>query len=353
MKILITGGAGFVGSALGISLKTNYPDYEVFALDNLKRRGSELNLSRLKTHGVEFIHGDIRNKEDFDTIPPVDFVIEASAEPSVLAGLEGTPDYLINTNLVGTINCLNYARKHSAGFIFLSTSRVYPIKTIEKLNFVEENTRFSLADEQSVPGVSSKGIGEDFPLNGARSLYGTTKLASELIIQEYNEFYNLKTVINRCGVITGPWQMGKVDQGVMVLWVAKHYFRQKLGYFGYGGTGKQMRDMLHVADLYRLVDWQLHHIDQVNGEILNAGGGLQSSASLQELTKICEEVTGNVIPIQVVPETRTADIRLYLTDNTKVTALTGWKPEIGIRQIVEEIAAWLAANEADLAPILR
>jgi CDP-paratose 2-epimerase len=230
---------------------------------------------------------------------------------------------------------------------------VYPIKTIETLNFVEEETRFALSDDQPVPGVSSKGIAEDFPLNGARSLYGTTKLASELIIQEYNEFYNLKTVINRCGVITGPWQMGKVDQGVMVLWIAKHYFEQQLGYFGYGGTGKQIRDMLHVADLYRLIDWQLHNLDKVNGEILNAGGGLQSSASLQELTKICQEVTGKTIPIKVVPENRTADIRLYVTDNTKVTALTGWKPEIGIRQIVEEITAWLAENEEDLAPILR
>ncbi|ACT95601.1 NAD-dependent epimerase/dehydratase family protein [Dyadobacter fermentans] len=353
MRILITGGAGFVGSSLAIALKTNYPDYEVYALDNLKRRGSELNISRLKKVGVEFVHGDIRNKEDFDAIPAVDTVIEASAEPSVLAGLDGTPDYLINTNLVGTVNCLNYALKHKAGFIFLSTSRVYPIKTIETLNFVEEETRFALSDEQPVPGVSSKGIAEDFPLNGARSLYGTTKLASELIIQEYNEFYDLKTVINRCGVITGPWQMGKVDQGVMVLWIAKHYFEQQLGYFGYGGTGKQIRDMLHVADLYNLIDWQLHNLDKVNGEILNAGGGLQSSASLQELTKICQEVTGKTIPIKVVPENRTADIRLYVTDNTKVTALTGWEPKISIRQIVEEITAWLAENEADLAPILK
>ena len=353
MKILITGGAGFVGSSLAIALKTNYPDYQVYALDNLKRRGSELNIPRLKKAGVEFVHGDIRNKEDFDAIPAVDTVIEASAEPSVLAGLDGTPDYLINTNLVGTVNCLNYALKHKAGFIFLSTSRVYPIRTIETLNFVEEETRFALSDEQPVPGVSSKGIGEDFPLNGARSLYGTTKLASELIIQEYNEFYNLKTVINRCGVITGPWQMGKVDQGVMVLWIAKHYFEQQLGYFGYGGTGKQIRDMLHVADLYNLIDWQLHNLDKVNGEILNAGGGLQSSASLQELTKICQEVTGKTIPIKVVPENRTADIRLYVTDNTKVTALTGWEPKIGIRQIVEEITAWLGENEADLAPILK
>jgi CDP-paratose 2-epimerase len=94
-------------------------------------------------------------------------------------------------------------------------------------------------------------------------------------------------------------------------------------------------------------------MDKINGEILNAGGGLQSSASLQELTKICQEVTGKTIPIKVVPETRTADIRLYLTDNTKVTNLTGWKPEIGIRQIVEDITAWLKENEADLAPILK
>ena len=353
MKILITGGAGFVGSALAISLKANYPSYEILALDNLKRRGSELNLSRLKQAGVAFVHGDIRSKEDFDALPAVDKIIEASAEPSVLAGLDGTPDYLINTNLFGTINCLNYALKHRADFIFLSTSRVYPIKTLETLNFEEAETRFVLADKQPVKGASAQGIAEDFPLDGPRSLYGTTKLASELIIQEYNEFYGLKTVINRCGVITGPWQMGKVDQGVMVLWIAKHYFEQQLSYIGYGGTGKQTRDMLHIADLYRLIDWQLHNLEKINGEILNAGGGVQSSASLQELTKVCQQVTGKTIPIKQVTENRTADIRLYVTDNRKVTRLTGWTPQIGIQQIVEDIHEWLKANEADLAPILK
>lgn len=353
MKLLITGGAGFVGSSLAISLKQNYPEYQIFALDNLKRRGSELSLARLKAAGIEFLHGDIRNKEDFDALPAVDTVIEASAEPSVLAGLDGTPDYLINTNLFGTVNCLNYALKHKANFIFLSTSRVYPIKTIETLNFEEADTRFVLTDNQPVPGVSSKGIAEDFPLTGARSLYGTTKLASELLIQEYNEFYGLKTVINRCGVITGPWQMGKVDQGVMVLWIAKHYFEQKLAYIGYGGTGKQTRDMLHIADLYRLIDWELHNLDKVNGEILNAGGGVESSASLQELTQICQEITGKTIPITQVAENRAADIRLYITDNTNVTNLTGWKPQLGIREIVSDIHDWLNENRAALEPILK
>lgn len=353
MRILITGGAGFVGSALAIALKQNYPSYEIFCLDNLRRKGSELNVARLVKLGISFIHGDIRNKEDFDSLPVVDAVIEASAEPSVLAGLNGSPDYLINTNLFGTVNCLNYAVKCKASFIFLSTSRIYPIKTLETLDFAETETRFELTDKQTIRGVSAKGIAEDFPLDGARSLYGTTKLASELIIQEYKEFYNLKTVINRCGVLTGPWQMGKVDQGVMVLWIAKHFFEQQLAYIGYGGSGKQTRDMLHVADLYRLIDWQLHNIDKVNGEILNVGGGVDVSASLQELTGICQKVTGKTIPISRVAENRPADIRLYVTDNSKVTALTGWKPEIGIEQIVRDITDWLAENREALEPILK
>ena len=353
MQILITGGAGFVGSSLALALKAKYPSYQIYCLDNLRRKGSELNIQRLSKVGIHFVHGDIRNKEDFDALPAVDVMIEASAEPSVLAGLDGTPDYLINTNLGGTINCLNFAKKHNAKFVFLSTSRIYPIKMIEKLDFEENQTRFQLSDKQSVRGVSGKGITEDFPLDGARSLYGATKLASELLIQEYNEFYGLPTVINRCGVLTGPWQMGKVDQGVMVLWIAKHFYQQKLSYIGYGGTGKQTRDMLHVRDLFGLIDYQLHDFEQVNGQILNVGGGVEVSASLQELTEICQEVTGKTIDITQVTENRAADIRLYITDNSKVTALTGWKPQIGIKQIVTEIHDWLVENEEALAYVLK
>lgn len=352
-NILITGGAGFVGSSMALQLKAKYPSYEIYVLDNLKRRGSELNIPRLKAANIHFIHGDIRNKEDFDGLPKIDCILEASAEPSVLAGIDSTPDYLINTNLSGTINCLNFATKNKSDFIFLSTSRIYPIETIESINFTESETRFEIAEQQTIKGFSKNGISEDFPLDNYRSLYGTTKLASELFIQEYKQFFGLKTVINRCGVLTGPWQMGKIDQGVVVLWIAKHFWNQPLSYIGYGGTGKQVRDMLHTDDLFRLIDWQMHNLDEINGEIFNVGGGTEISLSLNEMTTLCEEITGNKIPIKQVSENRAADIRIYITDNAKVTAKTGWKPQVSPKQIFTEIYEWIKENEEQLASILK
>jgi CDP-paratose 2-epimerase len=351
--ILVTGGAGFVGSSLAISIKVKYPQYEVICMDNLKRRGSELNLPRLSEQGIQFVHGDIRNREDFHSIPnKVSTLIEASAEPSVLAGINGSPDYLLNTNLVGTINCLDFAVKNKSDFIFLSTSRVYPIEEIDKILFEEEKTRFVVSKNQTQSGVSSKGISEKFSIEGYRSLYGATKLSSELLIAEFGKFYGLKTVVNRCGVLTGPWQMGKVDQGFIVLWLAKHFWNKKLGYFGYGGTGKQVRDILHVNDLFRLVDYQMHQMEALNGRILNVGGGTDISVSLLEFTEICKELTGHSITIDQVKENRTADIRIYITDNSLVTQLTGWSPQISIREIAIDVYNWMKANENKLKPIL-
>lgn len=351
--VLIPGGCGFVGSNLAIKLKEKYPNYKIIAFDNLKRRGSELNISRLKKMDIEFIHGDIRNQEDFEVLPAVSTIIDASAEPSVLAGLEGTPNYLIHTNFNGTINCLNFALKHKADFVFLSTSRIYPINLLEQIEFEETETRFQVTDNQPIAGISPKGISEEFPTEGYRSLYGATKLASELVIAEYQQLLGLNTVINRCGVITGPYQMGKVDQGVVVLWVARHFWKKKLGYFGYGGTGKQVRDILHIHDLFELIDFQIHNMEVVNGKTMNAGGGQEISISLQELTKICEEVTGNTIQIDAVPETRVADIRIYLTDNSRVKELTGWTPKKTPRQIIEDIYEWIKENESQLEGILK
>jgi len=351
-NILITGGAGFVGSNLALKLKEKYPEIKVTVLDNLKRRGSELNLPRLKEKGINFVHGDIRNKEDFEEVGKTDLILECSAEPSVLAGINSSPDYLINTNLLGTINCLEFARKNNSAFLFLSTSRVYPIDPINNLNLIEEETRFSLNDKQNSVGASGLGIAENFPLEGARSLYGTTKLCSELILQEYIYNYDLKGIINRCGVITGPWQMGKVDQGVFVLWVARHVFGGRLAYIGYGGKGKQVRDFLHIDDLFEVLDIQINDLDKFSGQVWNIGGGVENSVSLQELTKICEEVTGNKIEIAEVLEDRPADLKLFITDFSKIRNATGWEPQKDARQTIQDIYSWIKENENQLKTIL-
>lgn len=345
--MVITGGAGFVGSNLAVWFRSRYPDLQVIAADNLKRRGSELNLARLRAHDIDFIHCDIRNPEDLRLDDRgVDVIIECSAEPSVHAGYGGSPEYVVNTNLGGTINCLELARRTGAAVVFLSTSRVYPITTLNQITTREERTRFVLDKTQTIPGVSIRGISEQVPLTGARSLYGATKLASELLLEEYGAMYGLKYVVNRCGVLTGPWQMGKVDQGVFALWMATHYFGGELRYLGWGGTGRQVRDLLHVNDLARLIDHQLAHLDERSGGIFNVGGGPTISLSLLETTALCEEITGRRIPISSVPETHQADLKLYITDNSAVTAATGWQAQISAHDTLVSLFDWLQASES-------
>lgn len=350
--LLITGGAGFVGSNLSVSFKKNYPEIRVIAMDNLKRRGSELNLPRLKEWGVEFVHGDIRCPEDFPQID-YDVLIECSAEPSVLAGYDGNPLYVMNTNLVGTINCLESARKQKADVIFLSSSRIYPYDKINDIETNEKAARFVWKEGQDIGGWSMSGISEQFSIEGPRSLYGASKLSSELILQEYIAMYGLRGVINRCGVIAGPWQFGKVDQGVFTLWMLSHYFKKNdLKYIGFGGQGKQVRDLVHVDDIFRLIDLEIRDMNKLNGSIFNAGGGNGVSLSLLETTKICREITGNKIAISGNPATRPADLVIYIGDNERVNAQTGWLPGSSPKKILEDIYHWIHDHEHFISKLL-
>lgn len=350
-KVLVTGGAGFVGSNLALKLKEKFADLEVLALDNLMRRGSELNLPRLKKGGVKFVHGDVRNKEDLSGIE-ADLLIECSAEPSVMAGVTSSPEYLINTNLGGAINCFELARRCGSAVIFISTSRVYPTAYLNRLKTTEGETRFILEKDQEFAGASEKGIAESFPLDAPRSLYGTTKLAAELLLQEYINNYGLKGVVDRCGLLTGPWQMGKVDQGVIVLWLAAHFFQKDLKYIGFGGEGKQVRDVLHVDDLFDLLLWQMDNLGKVNGQVYNVGGGLENSVSLCELTRLSEELTGNKINITSVPENRFGDIKTYITDYSKIKKIAGWTPKKDVPETLNDIFKWLSSNREQLGSTL-
>jgi CDP-paratose 2-epimerase len=349
MRVLITGGAGFIGSAVALGLASRHPDWDLSVLDNLHRRGAELNLPRLREAGVQFVHGDIRVAEDLMAIREIDALVECSAEPSALAGVDGSPAYVVQSNLVGAYNCLELARREKAYVVFLSTSRVYPVHPLRSLNLEESESRFNLAAEQPFPGVSSAGIAETFPLDGARTLYGTTKLAAELLIEEYREAYGLRAVIDRCGVIAGPWQMGKVDQGVFTFWMLAHHFRRPLTYIGFGGTGKQVRDLLHVDDLLDLLAGQLSDPDQWDGVKVNVGGGLERSLSLQETTELCARITGNRVRIESTPEDRPGDVPVYLSDCARLAGLSSWRPRRGSETVLADIHEWIRANETTLS----
>jgi CDP-paratose 2-epimerase len=351
-RVLITGGAGFVGSNLAVSLAARHPDWEILALDNLYRRGSELNLPRLAEAGVEFVRGDVRAPGDLAALPEITALIEGSAEPSVMSGVDGDTGYLVHTNLTGAYNCLELARRDGASFVFLSTSRVYPVAPQVELRLEEAETRFEIAAEQAVPGVSPAGISERFPLDGPRTLYGATKLAAELLIEEYRSGLGVPAVIDRCGVIAGPWQMGKVDQGVFTHWMLAHHFRQPLRYIGFGGAGKQVRDLLHVEDLVDLVERQLLDPTAWDGRTVNVGGGRECSLSLLETTAICRELTGAEVPIESVEETRAGDVPIYLSDCGKLFNLDEWRPRRSAEQVLADIHDWVAADEERIAEAL-
>src|SRR5262249_17296481 len=158
--------------------------------------------------------------------------------------------------------------------------------------------------------------------------------------------------INRCGLLTGPWQMGKVDQGVVTLWVARHTFAQPLRYIGFGGQGKQVRDVLHVADLFDLVVRQAADLARWDGRVYNVGCGREVAASLQELTNVCREITGKAVPIASEPATSTVDVRIYLTDHGRVSRDYSWAPRRSVATIVQHISTWLQEHEEQLRPIL-
>ena len=334
MKILITGGCGFVGSNLALFLKKK--GFTVHTLDNLTRKGSKYNSNLLKKQKIKNYKINISNIKKIKSLPKYDLILDCCAEAAVEIS-KNDFDKVINTNLIGTINILKKSKNDKSKIIFISSSRIYPL---EEMNKIIKNK--NLKSKIKI----SKMFSEKDKIIGPKTIYGLTKLCSEMLIEEFSYAYQLKYLINRCGVISGPLQFGKQDQGFVSLWIWRHLNKKKLSYIGYGGYGNQIRDVLHIDDLSELILLQIKNINKINNKLFTVGGSKTSYTSLSQLTKLCQKITGNKIKMGKVSKTSSYDIPYYLSDNTYVSNTYRWKPKRNINQVVMDTFLWLKNNKS-------
>jgi len=347
MRILLSGVCGFAGSTVARALLESGKDHEIVGFDNFIRPGSETNRAELKRLGVRLFHADVRLASDLEELPDADWVIDAAAQASVLAGVDGRTSsrQLVEHNLAGTVNLLEYCKLRRAGCILLSTSRVYAIGPLAALPVVVEHHAFKPDPGQPLPpGLSAAGLDETFATAAPVSLYGATKLASEALALEYGEAFNLPVFINRCGVLAGAGQFGRPDQGIFAYWLNSWLRRRPLRYLGFGGQGHQVRDCLHPRDLQPLLEQQLAAPRLAPADrVVNLSGGAVSARSLRQLSDWCAARFG---PHAVAADgsARPFDIPWIVLDHAKATRLWGWRPQTPVTAILDEIAAHAQAH---------
>lgn len=341
MRVLISGVCGFVGSTLARGLRESATPYELHGFDNFIRPGSEGNRDALRKSGVKLYHADVRAASDLESLPACDWVIDAAANPTVLAGTDGQTSsrQLVEHNFGGTVNLLEYCKRHRAGFTLISTSRVYSIPPLAALETVVEKHAFKPKPGALPPGLAANGVDETFSTLAPVSLYGATKLASEALALEYGATFGLPVFINRCGVLAGAGQFGRPDQGIFTYWINSHLRRRPLRYIGFGGHGHQVRDCLHPRDLLAVIEKQfaapaLSSADRV----LNFSGGNASAMSLRQLTDWCDRRFGpHAVGVDAKP--RAFDLPWLVLDHARATKVWGWHPQTPVDAILDEIAA--------------
>jgi CDP-paratose 2-epimerase len=347
MKILISGVCGFVGSTLAEALLDDDSTNEIVGFDNLSRAGNHLNLDRLRKRGVTVRYADVRSQSDVDGFSTVDWIIDAAANPSVLAGVDGTTSsrQLVEHNLYGTVNLLELAKRHRAGFVLISTSRVYSVKELSEIRVAATGESFRPAPGASLPiGASDEGIAENFSVQPPLSLYGASKLASECLALEYGEAFEFPVWINRCGVLAGAGQFGHAEQGIFSYWINAYLRRRPLRYIGFDGAGRQCRDCFHPRDLVALLKKQFAAGKSANPRVVNLGGGARNAMSLAELSRWCAARFGEH-EVASEPKPRQFDVPWLVMDSALARKTWDWQPSIGLEEILQEIA-----NHAEAHP---
>jgi CDP-paratose 2-epimerase len=349
MKLLITGICGFVGSSIARALQDERRAEEltIYGVDNFSRPGSELNRLELKRRGIKLFYGDLRMASDLEGLPAFDWMIDAAANPSVLAGVDGKTSsrQILDHNLASTVNVLELCKRHKAGFILLSTSRVYSIPVLANLPMSEKNGMFTLDTRKKLPvGVSKQGVSETFSTAPPVSLYGASKLASEILALEYAETFGFPVWINRCGVLAGAGQFGRADQGIISFWINSYLRRRPLKYIGFGGHGYQSRDAFHPCDIAPLLLKQFDFHGKTENRIFNFGGGIKNTFSLLQLSRWCAGKFGEH-KIAADHSPRPFDIPWMVMDSNRAKSFWNWQPQTSLNMIFEEVAQHAAAHK--------
>jgi CDP-paratose 2-epimerase len=345
MRILITGICGFVGSTLARELAA--AGHQITGFDNFIRPGSETNRAPLEQLGIKVLTADLRDAGAMAALPAADFVVDAAANPSVLAGVDGKTSSreLVDHNLTGTINVLEYCKARRAGFILLSTSRVYSIAPLAALpTIVRHDALAPDATQPLPPGLTPTGLTEAFATTAPISLYGATKLASEAMALEYGETFGFPVFVNRCGVLAGAGQFGRADQGIFAYWINAWLRKRPLKYLGFGGHGHQVRDCLHPRDLLPVLEKQFAAPKlSVADRLVNLSGGAASAMSLKQLSDWCAARFGShAVTLDGTP--RPFDLGWIVLDHAKATKLWQWQPATPTPAVLQEIAAHAEAN---------
>ena len=328
-RLIITGGCGFIGGNLAAHF--HWKGYDVVAVDNMKRNGSRMNANRLRKIGVHVCEAHANEV----AMPPAfgfhdAIVLHCAAQPSAIAGFDDpSRDYCDNTNETQCV--LEACRKYGTPVIYWSTNKVF-----------------------SAPVVNGGQLPDaHLPIDGGdKSIYGVTKLCGDLLCQEYATAFNIPVVVNRFSCLAGPWQFGKTEQG----WVAWFVIAAELGlpitFYGWGGH--QVRDILFMPDICKLIEKQVEHLNEHRGvaRVYQVGGGPKNAISLVEFTNLLEMKYGYKLDISVSDQVRKSDHRYYVSAIERVCEDYGWKPEVGVEEGVDQIVNWVREHKEQIKELV-
>lgn len=340
MRVLVTGGAGFIGSHVAEYYASS--GAEVIIYDSLLRGKllgkvgpwERYNLEYLleRYSGIRFIEGDVRDPEKVaESAKGCDLIVHAAAQVAVTSSLnDPVTDFMVNA--FGTLSVLEAARRNDSAVVFLSTNKVYG-DGVNRIPLKDLGTRYWYSDS----GYSN-GIPETFPVDGcAHTPYGCSKLAADTYVQDYGRVYGLPSVVFRMSCIYGERQFGVEDQGWLAHFVLKALKGEEITIYG---DGKQVRDVLYVGDLVRAIDLAYRNSERLRGEVFNIGGGPENAISLLEAVQYLEELVGRSIRL-TFRDWRPADQIVYVSDIRKAGAVLGWRPITPWREGIRLMLEWL------------